>query len=90
MGLMDTLCVCAGGEGRWASPRRMWWWWRVAGGDHCGRGEGEESQGGREAGEAADIHEAAKCFSFFSRRGDTLLVCREAEGEGKREGEGDE
>lgn len=96
MGLLDTVCVCAGGGEMGFSTEDVvvvvvvvgW-----IGGDHCGRGE--ERQGGREAGEAADIHEDAKCFfGFFfssSRRGDTLLLSAERqEGEGKREGEGDE
>ena len=55
-------------------------------------GERERERRDREGGstgEAADIHEDAKWFFFLffslSRRGDTLLVCRETEGRAGKE-----
>ena len=48
----------------------------------AGERERRDREGGS-TGEAADIHEDAKCF--FSRRGDTLLVCRETEGRAGKE-----
>lgn len=92
MGLMDTVYVCAGGgrvgemgfstedvvvvEGGWGRP--LW----------QGRGKGES---GREGGlvKPRISMKTPSVFSVFSRRGDTLLVCGETEGDGTIEGEGD-
>lgn len=97
IGLMDTLCRrregrgdgllhggCGGGGG--------------GGGDDGGwLGEttvaGERERRGREGGRLVKpliFMKTPSVFFFSSRRGDTLLVCRETEGAGKREGEGDE
>lgn len=67
---MDPACVCAGGgvERRGDGLLHEGCSGAVLGGglaqeDHCGTGE--EREGGREAGEAVDIHEDAKCCLFF-------------------------
>lgn len=99
MGLMDTVCVlCVRREGlgcacvcvwRGTSTRRMWGGRR---GSLLWQRETEERREEREAAEAPDIHEDASGVFFLSlslsRRGDTLLVCRETQGDG--EGEADE
>lgn len=84
---MDILCVCAGG-GRggkmgFSVEAVAVVGGGVAGGDHWGRGEGEERKGGRGAGKATDIHENSKCVCFFlspSSRGDTPLCLQKNRG----------
>lgn len=66
---MDILCVCAGG-GRggkmgFSVEAVAVVGGGVAGGDHWGRGEGEERKGGRGGGKATDIHENSKCVCVF-------------------------
>lgn len=54
---------------------------------------GERERRGREGGRLVKLRIFMKTPSVFfslSRRGDTLLVCRETEGAGMRQGEGDE